>query len=141
MNQIVINNFNYNDILKIICNKKSKNFFVVTGKESYHLTGAKKILDKVFSNIEYDFNLSFFNHFSVNPKFEEVIIGTNKFIKYKCDFIIAVGGGSVLDMAKSINVFQSNPKISPDEIVEKNIIKPIFQHQENIFPRGLSIMS
>ena len=46
-----------------------------------------------------------------NPKIEDVERGVQIFNKNKCDLIIAVGGGSVIDMGKLINFFHT--KISP----------------------------
>ena len=70
------------------------------------------------NNIRYNPNkqISFFSNFSSNVKFEEALDGCCKFHASGSDIIIAVGGGSVIDIAKIISV---GP---PDETDLLNII-------------------
>lgn len=46
-----------------------------------------------------------FSEFTPNPKYEEVLKGVKRFREEKCDSIIAVGGGSAMDVAKCIRLF------------------------------------
>lgn len=46
-----------------------------------------------------------FSDFTVNPDYTEVVKGVDAFIKSGCDSIIAVGGGSAIDVAKCIKLF------------------------------------
>ncbi|NBH32493.1 iron-containing alcohol dehydrogenase [Clostridiaceae bacterium] len=46
-----------------------------------------------------------FERFSSNPQYEEVAEGVSVFQKNRCQFIIAVGGGSAIDVAKCIKLF------------------------------------
>ena len=43
--------------------------------------------------------------FTPNPKYEEVVKGIKKYLDGNCDFIISIGGGSAIDVAKCINLF------------------------------------
>ncbi|MCR4655905.1 MAG: phosphonoacetaldehyde reductase [Lachnospiraceae bacterium] len=45
-----------------------------------------------------------FNGFSPNPKYESVLEGVKVFKQYGCDGIVAVGGGSAIDVAKCIKL-------------------------------------
>jgi len=47
----------------------------------------------------------YFSDFCPNPKYESVVSGIEKFISESCDSIIAVGGGSAIDVAKCIKLF------------------------------------
>jgi alcohol dehydrogenase class IV len=87
-------------LIKKICPKK---IFLVTAKKSYKLSGSELLIKKIIGEIPI---IRFYN-FSENPKIEDVEKGIKIFRKYKCDFIIAIGGGSVIDMAKLINAGQS----------------------------------
>ncbi len=45
-----------------------------------------------------------------NPTIENVLYGLEQYEKSGCDFIIAVGGGSVIDTAKAVAVIANNPE-------------------------------
>lgn len=52
-----------------------------------------------------------FNHFTFNPLYEDVCKGVETFLAESCDAIVAVGGGSAIDVAKCIKLFcKMNPK-------------------------------
>ncbi len=46
-----------------------------------------------------------FSDFSPNPKYESVCKGVQSFISNECDSILAIGGGSTMDVAKCIKLF------------------------------------
>lgn len=46
-----------------------------------------------------------FSDFEPNPKYESVEKGVRVFLEQRCDFIIAAGGGSAMDVAKCIRLF------------------------------------
>jgi alcohol dehydrogenase class IV len=51
-----------------------------------------------------------FDRFTPNPLYEDVCKGVNLFQEAKCDTILAVGGGSSLDVAKCIKLYCQMPK-------------------------------
>lgn len=88
---------NVKDILEEMSAKK---VLLVTGKKSYVSSGAKSKLEKILKGV---FTKQF-DQFEVNPKLEDVYAGIEILSNTKFDLIIAIGGGSVLDMAKLINI-------------------------------------
>ena len=86
-------------------------------------TGAKKILMVCDGSIWYqkEFNAHLeeiekngvemigFRDFQSNPLYENVQDGVNDFREEKCDAIIAVGGGSAMDVAKCIKLYSNLP--------------------------------
>lgn len=52
-----------------------------------------------------------FNQFTSNPLYEDVLIGIKVFNSEECDAIVAVGGGSAIDVAKCIKLYH---KMSDD---------------------------
>ena len=71
--------------------------FIVYSRAATKNPDYKKYLEK--------FEASFFNGYSPNPKYEEVVAGVAQFNAHKADVIIAIGGGSCLDVAKAIKLF------------------------------------
>ena len=100
-----------NNLLK---ENNPKSIFLVTGKKSYTKCGAKNKLEPILKNYKYT---RFFD-FEENPKIEDVKKGVDIFNRNNCDFIIAVGGGSAIDIGKLINFF--NKKTKPYETVFKS---------------------
>ncbi len=98
------------DILK---KENSKNIFLITGKRSY-----SKIKQKL-ENILSSYNFTQFNNFSKNNKLKDIEKGIKEYNKKDYDMIIAIGGGSVIDIAKSINIL-AYQKENPISYILKN---------------------
>ena len=79
--------------------------FLVHGKTSYIECGAKSILEEIFDDL--NFSVVHFDDFTINPKYDDAIKGKNALIDSKSECIIAVGGGSVIDIAKLIRYYAS----------------------------------
>lgn len=86
-------------------------------------TGVKKILLVCDGSIEYQKELNAhlgkiektgvalfgFRDFQPNPLYENVQAGVDVFRKEQCEAIIAVGGGSAIDVAKCIKIYANLP--------------------------------
>ena len=90
------------DITKFLVSKEIHRVLLITGKNSYSDSSAHSLLEPHLS----DFSVSRFQEFAHNPKIEDVERGIQVFKDRDCQAIVAVGGGSVLDMAKLIKAFQ-----------------------------------
>jgi alcohol dehydrogenase class IV len=77
--------------------------FLVTGKKSYSHSGAKEALNPILSR----YSTSRFSDFSPNPKLEDIQKGIEVVANKGGDIIIAIGGGSVLDVAKAVNILSA----------------------------------
>jgi alcohol dehydrogenase len=88
-----------NELAGLLKQINIKKPFLVTGAGFYEKCGAKKYIDSIAS--EFEFHI--FCDFSDNPKIEDTKKGIDKLQFANSDCIIAIGGGSVIDMAKSIN--------------------------------------
>ena len=81
------------------------NIFYVTGRKSFELSGAKNYIINNISNGEI---LNQFNDFSANPKFDDVKKGVKLFKEGNYNCVVAIGGGSVIDMGKLIAFYAEN---------------------------------
>ncbi|MCL1828003.1 MAG: phosphonoacetaldehyde reductase [Oscillospiraceae bacterium] len=65
------------------------------------------VCDGAFDSFGIDFpgEVTRFSDFSPNPIYEDIKAGVKILRKYKCDYIVAVGGGSSIDTAKGIKYY------------------------------------
>ena len=71
----------------------------VTDKDLINLPFIKNIITKNLKKFE---NFTIFSNFTGNPNGENVYEGVEEFKKSNCDGVIAIGGGSALDVGKAI---------------------------------------
>ena len=90
--------------LKKFLGTKKKKILVVCSKNSFKGNRASSLIKKSFKNHEF----YFFTDFSTDPKIEDAVRGCKYFRLKKCQILVAIGGGSVIDMAKLINAGQSS---------------------------------
>jgi len=94
-----------------------RNIFLVSGGKSYKSSGAEQELSKILA----PYTITRFYNFSPNPKLEDVEKGIDVFKREEQDLVIAVGGGSVIDMAKLINSLSAQPGNPEDYAIGKKI--------------------
>jgi len=94
-----------------------KNILVVTGSASYESSGAKSLIEKIFINRD----LIYFNDFKVNPDIIDIKKGISLLKNTEIHFIVAIGGGSVIDMAKLIKSY-INCDLFLDDLIKSNKI-------------------
>lgn len=71
-------------------------------------------LGEYFENLENHLGIQVvkFKEFQPNPRYESVVKGVKVFRQNHCDAIVAVGGGSAMDVAKCIKLYSN---MEPDE--------------------------
>lgn len=92
----------------IVCNKSIENSFLI----------------EFIKSLEIDFSI--FTDFKPNPLYEDVLKGLEVMNKKNCDFIISIGGGSAIDVAKCINLFSSLD--SNKNYLEQEFVDVSFKH-------------
>lgn len=86
-----------------------RHVFVVRGERSFDECGAAAFLNEVKQGTDIIFH--HFSSFEKNPKKEDAIIGARELIALESDVIIAIGGGSAMDVAKLIRFYADRPKL------------------------------
>ena len=94
------------DLSNACQNLKIKKPLFVTDKDLAGSSMVKNILSELEDNLN---EINIFSNFSGNPIGENVEEGVIEFKKFKCDGVIAFGGGSGLDVGKAI-AFMSGQK-------------------------------
>ncbi|NLO45102.1 MAG: phosphonoacetaldehyde reductase [Clostridiales bacterium] len=96
--QIIIGAGSVSQISKVLDSYNVKKFMLVCGNSF-----DKQSFKRYFEQISIPFVR--FSDFSPNPLYEYVCKGVDAFKKNNCDCLVAVGGGSAIDVAKCIKLF------------------------------------
>lgn len=91
--------------------------FLLVRDQSYNHLEIKKVFDQV-PHVE-------FTGFTSNPLYEQVCAGVNAYHEQCCEMIVAVGGGSAIDVAKCIKLFsRMDPHINylKQEMIDTGIL-------------------
>lgn len=84
----------------------AESVFLVADRQAYAASGAQAALVPFLA----DRDVVVFDAFAPNPKYQDVTRGVELFRAQPCDAIIAVGGGSALDMGKLIGFCAVQPE-------------------------------
>lgn len=116
--QILLEPFdNYAEVDKYIEAYSGGSIFLVCGKSFermsfyFHL---QELKDKGIRIVR-------FSDFHPNPSYESVVAGVEKFRKEKTGLILAVGGGSALDVAKCIKLYSVKLPHEPEVTINESI--------------------
>lgn len=105
VNQIILTSEDdYNDITKYIRERHVQKVFLVCGRSMDRMDIGKYWQRLSEGN---DVEVVRFSDYKPNPEYESVQKGVVLFRQEKCDMIVAVGGGSALDVAKCIKLFSN----------------------------------
>ena len=90
-----------NNLKNLIKDLKIKKILIFCGKKSFLESGASELFKDLLKKTENKFFYKSFNY----TEYQDLILSSKLVREFQPDIIIAVGGGSVLDLAKLSNVF------------------------------------
>ncbi len=111
-------------ITEIFEYENPKKVLLVTGKDSFEKSPAKTFFEEFDSGIKF----VTYSDFSPNPKHDEVSRAVSRLANDVPDLIIGIGGGSVMDFAKLLNVYLANPsslELEPDQLENITPLAPL----------------
>ena len=119
MNQVAfIGKGSISHIPDILDKHQARTVLLVTGKASFTTSGAAEALRPFLKGKK----VVRFSAFDVNPKLEDVSSGIHLVRDTKPDLVIAVGGGSVLDMGKLITVLAAQSQDNVEELIRNSAL-------------------
>lgn len=95
----------YDEMTDILIKHKIKNVLLVSGPNITKHGLTRSCKDALLTS---KINFVEFTNVSNNPTFENVYEGKKLYLENKCDALIAIGGGSVMDCCKTIGVLVKN---------------------------------
>ncbi|MDD3403528.1 MAG: phosphonoacetaldehyde reductase [Hespellia sp.] len=104
--QIVIKENDYTALEEFFASANHKKILLVCGNSIKKLQIGEHI-----KRIESKLGIEFirFTEFEPNPRYESVVKGVSVFHESECEAILAIGGGSAMDVAKCIKLFCKMP--------------------------------
>ena len=97
----------------------AKSVFLVVDRSAYESSGARLELAPHWE----DRDIVEFDGFATNPRIEDVLRGIEEYRRTACDVIVAVGGGTALDIAKLIRCFAGQRHPPADIIADNSLIE------------------
>lgn len=97
-------------LAEIVEAKHAKRILLVTGQRSYEESGAAKVIDPILGS----YLTARYSPAASIPDLNEVEAGITAYKEVAPDLIIAVGGGSIIDLAKLIRVCSSHEAAPAD---------------------------
>ena len=96
--KIFIADEKFSALEKYLSTRNIKKIFLIHGK-TFEKIPIKNFFDRLNIPVIH------FTDFKANPDYESVVAGVKIFQSENCDAVIAVGGGSAIDVAKCIKIF------------------------------------
>ena len=103
--RIISGDLGIKEFQKVLTSINSKRFMLVCGNSFWSLPISDQIINAGVPFVS-------FSDITPNPLYEQVAAGVEVFLSEGCDAIVAVGGGSIIDVAKCIKLYC---RMSPDK--------------------------
>ena len=87
-------------VRSLLDDRAVRSVFIVADRTAYEKSGAKMYIESALQGRVH----VIFDDFAPNPKYVDVIRGVKFWHTHSCDIMIAIGGGSAIDMAKLIGI-------------------------------------
>lgn len=104
--RIILSKENYIEFDKWLKENNCKKLLMVCDGSIFYMDRFNKHLEIVERK---GIEMTGFRDFQPNPLYESVVAGVKLFREEKCDSIMAVGGGSAMDVAKCIKLYSNLP--------------------------------
>ncbi|HBE89682.1 MAG: hypothetical protein A3E37_04590 [Candidatus Andersenbacteria bacterium RIFCSPHIGHO2_12_FULL_46_9] len=93
-------------LARLLKKYRTKHILIVTDNLAYTVSGAAE----KYSTVLKPYHPVFFTDYTVNPKLPDIRRGLKLFHQNQINTVLAIGGGSAIDMAKLIAVFATSDK-------------------------------
>ncbi len=93
------------ELRRILSRHSPRKIFLVTAGESFRTSTAERTVLPILRSYGY----VRFCDFAPNPRLEDVAAGVNVFRTEQCDYVVGIGGGSVIDLAKAVSILVDQP--------------------------------
>ena len=106
----------------VIRRASPRSVFLVKSPGAYKASGAEPLVEKALAGLE---TISF-DSFTPNPKWSDIMVALELLRKNSCDLILAVGGGSAIDIGKMVSFLALQPA-APETYLQAGVspVEPV----------------
>ncbi len=107
--------FHLSQLSELLGKLKTKSLFLVADATAFEHSGARQCVTPQLEGL----HVTTFTEFEPNPKYDDVLVGLDAFRSSGADTMLAIGGGTAIDVAKLIGTFAVSAG-SPRSIILKS---------------------
>ena len=93
-----------------------RSVFLVKSPDAYEASGAQPLVEEALAGLE----TRSFDSFTPNPKWPDIMAAMEFFRRSPCDLILAVGGGSAIDIGKLVGLLSLQPA-APESYLKEGV--------------------
>jgi len=116
MNKVYSNN-GIKKLSTIFKKENPKKILIISGKNSF-----SAVKNLILSHID-NYNYFIFDQYTSNPKIEDIVKGIELYKKYNPELMLCIGGGTAIDIAKSIRILAVQNSNAKKILLKKESIK------------------
>jgi len=117
MQRVVTGKAGWQELRKVALESGVKTIFLICGDNTFSKSGVAELLDSEFGQFE----IVRFSWFSANPTIEMVRDAVVLYNHSGAQWLMAVGGGSAIDIAKCVKALAVEPELAADDQIEATI--------------------
>ena len=98
----------------------ARSVLLVSGKSAYLRSGVEQLLN----SLSTDTRVHWFCEFTSNPRIEWIEVAVKKFREKDCDAVVAIGGGTALDIAKAAAALATQQVSALECLLQQRPLQP-----------------
>ncbi len=112
--------YSYKNLSSIFKERSPRKVLLIAGQKSYALSGAEAMLGKIMEEVA----VVRFKDYGPMPRLEDMERGVEFFRQQQCDFVLGVGGGATLDVAKAISLLATQNNSLEEILCKPDLLQP-----------------
>ena len=101
----------------ILAKNKVRTILLISGTAAYSGSG----VEQIFPSLMCDFEVARFSQFTTNPTIDEVTTAARLVRETQCDAVVAIGGGTALDIGKAAALVAAQDRSPTEQVLSTQL--------------------